>query len=248
EILTFNLAGSVFQSISAGPYFKFTPAVSFLVACETAREVDDIEARLRDGGSELMPLGSYPFSERYAWVIDRYGLSWQIMAMGGRKAGQKITPTLMFVGSQCGRSEEALIFYVSLFGDSAVGDIERYGPEAQPNAPTFVKHASFSLAGRDFAAMDSAQNHDFSFNEAISFMVFCDSQAEIDRYWSALSAEPEAERCGWLKDRFGLSWQIVPTALERLMGSGDEAARGRVMKAFLAMKKFDIAGLERAAL
>ncbi len=247
DLLSFELAGSAFQAISAGPLFKFTPAVSFLVACESNAEVDRYWKALSPGGSELMPLGPYPFSEHYAWVVDRFGLSWQLMAMGTRKAPQKITPTLMFTGQNCGRAEEAIRFYAAHFPGSLVGEIDRYGPGMEPNAPELVKHAAFALSGQAFAAMDSAYDHGFTFNEAISFMVSCETQGEIDRHWQALSAVPEAEQCGWLKDRFGLSWQIVPTALGRLMGASDEATRAKVTKAFLAMKKFDIAELERAA-
>ncbi len=247
DLLSFEIAGSRFQAISAGPYFKFTPALSFLVACDSPEEVDRYWALLREGGSELMPLGAYPFSGHYAWIMDRFGLSWQLMAMGDMKAPQKITPTMMFTGSNCGRAEEAIRHYVSIFEDSSVGTIDRYGPGMAPNGPELVKHAGFALGGRAFAAMDSALDHGFTFNEAVSFMVFCDSQVEIDRYWEALSADPEAERCGWLKDKFGFSWQIVPTALGRLMGSADEPTKARLTKSFLAMKKFDIAELERAA-
>ena len=248
DLLSFELAGSAFQAISAGPIFKFTPAISFLVACESHEEVDRYWKALSAGGSELMPLGAYPFSGHYAWVIDRFGLSWQLMAMGDLKAPQKITPTLMFTGQNCGRAEEAIRFYASLFDESSVGAIDRYGPGMEPNAPELVKHAAFALSGQAFAAMDSAYEHGFTFTEAISFMVSCETQDEIDHYWNALSAVPESEQCGWLKDRFGLSWQIVPTALGRLMGAADEAKRSRVTKAFLAMKKFDIEELEKAAL
>jgi len=247
DLVTIELAGSEFQLISAGPNFKFTPAISFLVACENAAEVDRYWSSLRTGGSELMPLGAYPFSEHYAWVIDRYGLSWQLMSTGGKPAKQKITPTMMFTGPQCGRAEEAIRSYASIFGDAEVGDIFRYGPGAAPNSEKDVMHADFRLEGLGFAAMDSAFPHGFTFNEAISFVVLCETQDEIDRYWKALSAAPEAEQCGWLKDRFGVSWQIVPTAMGRLMATSDEASRARVTRAFLGMKKFDIAELERAA-
>jgi predicted 3-demethylubiquinone-9 3-methyltransferase (glyoxalase superfamily) len=110
-----------------------------------------------------------------------------------------------------------------------------------------VKHAAFVLEGQEFAAMDSALDHPFTFNEAVSLLVYCDTQAEIDRFWDALSAHPEAEQCGWLKDRFGLSWQIVPRAMDRIMSEKDPAKLARVTEAFLKMKKFDLAELERAA-
>jgi predicted 3-demethylubiquinone-9 3-methyltransferase (glyoxalase superfamily) len=246
ETLTIELSGQEFILLSAGPPFKFTPAISFLVACSTHREVDQIWNRLHEGASDMMPLGAYPFSEKYGWLVDKFGLSWQVMHVGERKGGQKITPTLMFTGEQCGKAEEALSLYTSVLPDSKLGEILRYGAGEEPNAANTVKHAAFSLAGQDFAAMDSALEHGFSFNEAISLMLYCDTQAEIDRYWDALSAHPEAEQCGWLKDGYGLSWQIVPRRLGEMMSSGSPEAIARVTAAFLKMKKFDIAELEKA--
>lgn len=193
-----------------------------------------------------MPLDSYPFSGRYGWTEDRYGLSWQIMHAGERDPAQRITPTLMFVGEVCGKAEEAITFYTSVFPDAKVGDILRYGADEAPDREATIKHASFWLAGQEFAAMDSARDHDFGFNEAISFMVSCDTQEEIDQYWTALSAVPEAEQCGWLKDRYGLSWQVVPCAMDEMLRTGTKGQTARVTKAFLKMKKFDIAELQRA--
>jgi predicted 3-demethylubiquinone-9 3-methyltransferase (glyoxalase superfamily) len=246
DIVSLELAGRKFQFLSAGPYFKFTPAVSFLVTSGERAEVDRLWERLHLPGKELMPLGEYPFSARYAWIEDRYGLSWQLMYLPGN-AKTRITPSMMYTGAQLGKAREAVSLYTSVFGPSAVDHILPYGPGAEPNAADMVQHAGFSLLGEDFAAMDSAYEHGFTFTEAISFMVFCDSQEEIDRSWAALSAVPEAEQCGWLKDRFGLSWQIVPRRLGELMSEGDPEKRERVTTAFLAMKKFDIAGLEAAA-
>jgi predicted 3-demethylubiquinone-9 3-methyltransferase (glyoxalase superfamily) len=247
ETMSISLAGQDFALLSAGPEFKFTPAVSFLVGCETKAEVDRLRGRLLEGGSELMPLDAYPFSGRYAWVVDAFGLSWQLMYNGGAAIGQRIIPTLMFTGEQCGKAEEAVSFYASLFGKARIDHVLRYGPGEDPNGKDLVKHAAFGLEGQEFAAMDSALDHGSTFNEAISFMVYCDDQAEIDRYWGKLSAHPEAEQCGWLKDRYGLSWQIVPRALGRLMSSEDPARRARVTTAFLKMKKLDIAALEGAS-
>lgn len=246
ETLTISLMGQDFILLSAGPYFKFTPAVSFLVACDTKEEVDTYWSALREGGGELMPLGSYPFSGHYGWLSDKFGLSWQIMLMGDIGYRQKITPTLMFVGEECGKAEEAMNLYTKILPGSRIESILRYGPGAAPDAENAVKHGEFKLAGQTFAAMDSAYEHGFSFNEAVSLMVYCETQEEIDRYWNALSAHPEAEQCGWLKDRYGLSWQIVPTILDTLMGSGDAEKTARVTDAFLKMKKFDIEALRRA--
>src|SRR5437588_38782 len=171
DLLTIELMGQEFRLISAGPLFKFTPAVSFLVACDTKNEVDALWNELSKGGSALMELGEYPFSERYGWTQDRYGLSWQVMFAGEREIKQKITPTLMFVGDVCGKAEEAIDLYTSVFRRSKVGDILR-------EKEGIVKHAAFTLEGQDFAAMDSAREHKFAFNEAISFMVHCDTQEE----------------------------------------------------------------------
>ncbi len=246
EMVTIELLGQEFTLISAGPLFKFNPSVSFLVACRTKGEVDALWRRLSEGGSPLMELGAYPHSERYGWVQDRYGLSWQLMYMGDRKMGPRITPTLMFVGERAGRAEEAIEFYASVFDDAKVGGIVRYSALEGPDREGTVKHAALTLERQEFAAMDSALPHEFGFNEAISFMVHCDTQEEIDHYWGRLSADPSAEQCGWLKDKFGLSWQVVPTAMEEMLKDKDVEKLARVTAAFLKMKKFDIAKLREA--
>ncbi len=246
DLVTIQLAGQEFKLISAGPLFKFTPAVSFLVNCETIAEVDALWSELSKGGSALMPLGEYPFSERYGWTQDRYGLSWQVMLATGREIKQKITPTLMFVGEQCGKAEEAINLYGSIFRDVKVDHILRYGSDDHTDEPGTIKHAGFEIEGQSFAVMDSAHAHNFTFNEAISFMVNCDTQEEIDYFWEKLSADPTAEQCGWLKDKFGLSWQIVPTVMEKMLTDKNEAALARVTEAFLQMTKFDIAKLKEA--
>ena len=245
DVVSFELFGQPFMAISAGPLFKFTPAVSFLVRCRSREEVDELWDTLSEGGAALMPLDSYPFSERYGWTEDRYGLSWQVMH-AGEDFEQRITPTLMFVGEVCGRAEEAIDFYASLFPDSERGRVLRYAEGDEPDQEGTIKHAGFTLAGQEFAAMDSAHDHRFGFNEAVSFMVGCDTQEEIDYYWDILSAVPEAEQCGWLKDKFGVSWQVVPSVLGELLRSGTKEQTARVTEAFLQMKKFDIAELKRA--
>lgn len=246
DLLTIELLGQEFRLISAGPLFKFTPAVSFLIACDTKDEVDALWNELSKGGSALMELGEYPFSERYGWTQDRYGLSWQVMFMGEREIKPSITATLMFVGEQCGRAEEAINFYASVFHNTKVGHILRYGKNEEPDKEGTIKHADVALEGESFAVMDSARTHNFTFNEAISFTVHCDTQEEIDYYWAKLSAERKAEQCGWLKDKFGLSWQIVPTIMDEMLNDKDKAKVSRVTEAFLKMKKFDIAKLKEA--
>lgn len=246
DMVTIELSGQEFTLISAGPLFKFNPSVSFLVVCKTKDEVDALWEKLSEGGTALMELGEYPFSEKYGWTQDKYGLSWQVMFMGDQKIQQKITPTLMFVRDVCGKAEEAINFYASIFNNAKVGDILRYGRDEEPDKEGTVKHAAFTLLGQEFATMDSARSHNFTFNEAISLMMHCDTQEEIDYYWGKLSADPKAEQCGWLKDKYGLSWQIVPSVMGEMFKEKDEKKIARVTEAFLKMKKFDIAKLKEA--
>lgn len=246
EVAAVRLVDLEFSLLVAGPFFKFTPVVSFLIACKTKDEVEALWAELAKGGKPMMELGEYPFSEKYGWMEDKYGLSWQVMSVGDRAIEQKITPTLMFVGKQAGRAEEAMQFYGTVFNNSKIDNIWRYGEGELPDNPGTVKHASFTLESQKFAAMDSAYPHAFTFNEAISFVVHCETQEEIDRYWEELSADPKAEQCGWLKDKYGLSWQIVPTVMDEMFKGKDEKKLARLTAAFLKMKKFDIEGLKRA--
>ncbi len=246
DIVSFTLSEQSFMAISAGPLFKFNPSVSFQVKCKTKSEVDALWKKLSDGGTVLMELGEYPFREKYGWCNDRFGLSWQVIYTGPGEIKQEITPVLMFVGKVYGKTEEALNFYSSVFHDSKTGVIFRYGKGEEPDREGTIKFASFTLAGLEFVAMDSAHKHQFNFNEAISFLVSCNTQDEIDYYWEKLSAVPEAEACGWLKDRYGLSWQIIPTVMEEMMTTKDAQKLKRVTEAFLKMKKFDIAELKNA--
>lgn len=246
EVVTIELLDQEFTVLAAGPFFKFTPAVSFLVACNTKEEVDALWKKLSKGGTALMELAEYPFSEKYGWVQDEHGLSWQVMFMGDRKIKQRITPTFMFVGEQCGKAEDAINFYASVFNNAKVGDILRYGKNEGPDKEGTVKHAAFTLEGHEFAAMDSALKHNFTFNEAISFVLNCETQKEVDYYWKKLSADPKAEQCGWLKDKYGLSWQIVPTILDKMLQDKDTKKVTRVTQAFLKMKKFDFEKLKKA--
>jgi len=244
----FEIEKQSFIGLNGEPLFKFNPSICFLVACKTRGEVDALWAKLSErGGPALMELGTYPFSERYGWTQDRYGLSWQVMLMGERGAKQKIIPTLMFVGEQCGNAETAVDLYTGIFGHSAMGEIARYGRGEGQEEEGTVKHASFTLEGQQFAAMDSAREYSFSFNEAISFMVQCQNQREIDYYWGQLIGHGGHEGvCGWLKDKFGVSWQVTPAVLGEMLRDPDKDKVERVTRAFLKMKKLDIGELERA--
>jgi predicted 3-demethylubiquinone-9 3-methyltransferase (glyoxalase superfamily) len=253
DMVSFELSGQPFMAISAGPVFKFNPSVSFMVNFDPSREenarknLDALWEKLSAGGRALMPLDQYPFSEHYGWVEDKYGLSWQLILSNPEGEERSfIAPFLMFVGDVCGKAEEAANFYLSVFKDAKQGMAARYGKGQEPDQEGTIMFSDFMLEGQWFAAMDSAHQHNFAFNEATSFIVHCDTQNEIDDYWEKLSAVPEAEQCGWLKDKYGLSWQIVPTAMEEMMSRGTREQTDRVTQAFLPMKKLDIVQLKKA--
>ncbi len=253
DVVSFELWGQKFMAISAGPLFKFNPSVSFIVNFDPSREKDAGEKiikawnQLSEDGTVLMPLDKYPFSERYGWIQDKYGLSWQLILTNPEgEERPAIVPSLLFVGDKCGKAEEAINFYLSVFKNVKQGLIARYPKGMEPDKEGTIMFTDFMLENQWFAAMDSAQEHKFSFNEAISFMVYCDTQEEIDYYWEKLSAVLEAERCGWLKDMYGVSWQIVPSNMDEMMSRGTPEQLARVMKAILKMKKFNLAALQKA--
>ncbi len=248
KVLTgiFELSGYRFMALDGGPIFKINPSISFHVKCKTKDEVDNLFGKLSDGGKVLMELSEYPFSERYAWVEDKFGVSWQLIYVGEHEIKQKITPILLFVGDVAGKAEEAINFYTSVFHNAKIEMTQRYGKDDKPDKEGTVKYAHFMLEGQEFGAMDSAHEHKFSFNEAISFLVNCEDQKEIDKFWEALSAVSKSEICGWLKDKYGVSWQIIPKVMGELLSDPNKEKANRVMNAMLKMKKIIVADLEKA--
>ena len=253
DIVTFTLGGQPFMAINAGPLFKFNPAVSFIVNFDPSRDpnarenLDKAWEKLSEGGKALMPLQEYPYSKRFGWIEDKYGLSWQLMLTDPEGEERPfIIPALMFTRENLGLAEDAINFYVSVFKNAKMGSMIRFSKEMAPENEGAIQFADLMLEGAWFAVMDSPGPHDFGFNEAISFIVYCQDQKTIDYYWEKLSAVPEAEQCGWLKDKFGISWQIVPTAMDEMMTGGTRAQIDRVTQAFLPMKKLIIADLEKA--
>lgn len=265
DVVSFNLAGQPFMAISAGPYFTFNPSISFFLNFDPSRDknarknLDATWEKLSQGGSALMELDTYPFSERYGWIQDKYGLSWQlILSDPDGEERPFIVPSLMFAGDAYGKAEEAINFYLSVFKNSKQGIIVRYPKEmpartteevqsdGKPDNEGTIMFSDFMIEGQWFAAMDSAGEHKFAFNEAISLMVSCNTQQEIDYYWNKLTAVPESEQCGWLKDKYGVSWQIHPSIMDEMMKNGTRNQIDQLTKAFLPMKKFDIAKLQAA--
>ncbi len=239
----FELSGQKFTVLNGGPVFKFTQALSFFVQCETENEIDKLWEKLSEDSPKIFwPLKEYPFSKKYAWVTDKFGLSWQLNYTGSK---QKIAPFLMFDGKQSGKAEEAMSFYTTVFPNSHIDSVVHYGPENK-RCEGLVVHGVFKLSGQEFIVMDSGIPDNINFNESLSFVVNCEDQEEVDYYWNKLSAVPEAEQCGWLKDKYGVSWQIVPTILPRLLSNSDSSKSQKAVQAMLKMKKIDIAELENA--
>jgi predicted 3-demethylubiquinone-9 3-methyltransferase (glyoxalase superfamily) len=236
-------AGARLTLLDGGPQFRPSPNVSFFVVVATAGEADRAWSVLAEGGQPLMPIEAYPWSPRYGWIQDRFGVSWQVMTAPGPEA--RIVPCFMFAGTVHGRAEDAMKAWTAVFPASRVEAVERYGAgEGGPDGK--VKHGRFVLAGQPFVAMDSHVAHDRTFDEGVSVQVMCEDQAAVDRYWAALSAGGEPGPCGWLKDRFGVSWQVVPTAMRRWFSDENPAGRDRCFQAMLQMGKLDVGALERA--
>lgn len=241
----FSVDGFELLALNGGPHFTPNPSISFMVNCTDKAEVDALWEKLSEGGKALMPLDSYPFSERYGWIEDKFGVSWQIIYTTTPPT-QKIFPSLLFVGDVCGKAKEAMELYTSVFPNSRVGTIAPYPAGMEPDQEGTVMFGDFTLFGEAFAAMDSAREHAFAFSEGISLIVYVETQEELDTYWHALSAVPAAEQCGWLKDKFGVSWQVAPRILDDYIADPDPIKAGRVMQAMLQMKKLDIAALTAA--
>jgi len=240
----FEVEGYSFLGLNGGPIFKLTPAMSFFVHCKTADEVDEYWGKLSPGGKALMELGEYPFSKRYGWIQDTYGVSWQVI-LDTEPSPQKIVPCMLFTQRNFGKAEEAMRFYVSVFG-GAVATATKAPPGPPYNNGNALMYGEFTIAGEHLAIMDGPGEHKFTFSEAVSLIVNCNTQEEIDRYWNKLSAVKESEQCGWLKDAYGVSWQITPPLLDEMLRAENKEKAGRAMKAMLGMKKIDIAALQRA--
>lgn len=261
EVLTVDLRvdGFLITLINAGDEFRPNPAISFMLNFDpllfgrdeavTLSRLDEVWAKLGEGGRVLMELGEYPFSKRYGWVEDRYGVSWQLILTDPEGAPRPfVIPQLMFAGPVQNHAREAAEYYCSLFDDSGLGMVADYQEQTGPANAGSVIFGEFRLFDQWFAMMDSAVEQDFTFTPGVSLEVRCDDQAEIDRYWDALVEGGQEQPCGWLKDRFGVSWQVVPTALYDLLSEGDE---GRIERANAAVMstfgKLDLAAIQAAA-
>lgn len=243
-VIQIELSGQKFLLLNDGPAHLPNPSISFMVMCENAEETERYWNKLKDGGKIMMPLDAYPWSPKYGWIQDKFGVSWQVYTGTKDDAGQKFCPTLMFTRDHVGKAEAAIHFYTSMFPNSEIQGVQKYA-EGDGDRTDFVKHAQFKLNGFVAMAMDSSAAHEFSFNDGISLMVQCETQEEIDSYWEQLTSNGGFEvACGWLTDQFGISWQIIPKDIMKLMSDPERGQRR--MQAMMGMKKLIIKDLENA--
>lgn len=237
-VVYYKLMDSEFLNLNGGPHFQHTSAYSNFVSLKNASEVEKLWKALSQNGEVRMELNKYDWSEKYGWIKDRYGIEWQLMFDPEGEEG--IFPAMLFTNEMYGKGEVAINYYTGLFPYSQIETIYR-NPEDNK-----IMYASFKLNNKRFVLMEGPGEHgNAGFNESFSMTVACKDQNEIDYYWNEMTKNGGAEsQCGWLKDKFGLSWQIVPEGIERMMNGKNKE---KAMAAMLQMKKFDIAKLTAAA-
>jgi|WetSurMetagenome_2_1015567.scaffolds.fasta_scaffold08061_5 predicted 3-demethylubiquinone-9 3-methyltransferase (glyoxalase superfamily) len=242
--VAFKLEGQNFTALNGGPYFKLNQSISFFVYCESDIKIEKLYENLCEGGTVFFELDKYDWSPRYAWVQDKFGLSWQL-DVDKINNQQKILPAFLFVNDTVLKIKEAVNYYSTVFPDSKIIMEWPYDKSAGLPEGTLL-FAQFKLADHLFNAMSGTGEHKFDFNEAFSFVVNCADQTEVDYYWNKLTSDGGMEsQCAWLKDKFGVSWQIVPTRLIELLSDPDPVKAQKVMMAMLKMKKIIIADLEK---
>lgn len=246
-VMNIDLFGQKLMLLNGGPHFEKNASVSFMVICDTEDEVQQYWDQLLEGGMALMALDSYPWSKKYGWVKDRFGTTWQLF-LGEKADEQKLVPTLMFIHQNNGKAKEAMEFYTQTFPNSKIGNILHYKDGGEPNeVPENVQHAHFVIDGYSLFCMDNSYDHAFDFNEGISMVIMTDDQVETDHLWNTLiSGGGRESMCGWLKDKYGFSWQIVPKKLIQLMNDADQGKAQQVVQAMMKMHKIIIKDLEEA--
>ncbi|WP_312075774.1 VOC family protein [Chryseobacterium sp.] len=249
-VLNIDLFGQKLMLLNGGPHFEKNASISFMVLCETEEEVEKYWKPLSENGIVLMELGEYPWSKKYGWVRDRFGVTWQVY-LGEKQGEQKIIPTLMYIHQNNGKAMKAMEFYTKIFPNSKIGGVLKYGDgvgDENHEIPENVQHAHFEIDGYSFFCMDNSYDHQFDFSEGISIVVMTENQGQTDHLWNSLTSEGGRESmCGWLKDQFGVSWQIVPKRLIELMNDSNPEKAQKVVMAMMKMQKIVSADLEEAA-
>lgn len=244
DIITFDLLGNRFMAINAGPMFKFNPSVSFYVYCGSDDEIEGLYKKLLAGGKAIISLDKYPWSSKYAWVQDKYGVTWQL-DISDINSQQKILPSLLFTNDRFDKVKDAVDFYSEIFPDSKIILEATYHESVDVPKGTLL-FAQYKLNGYLINSMSSNLKHDFDFNESISLMIHCDSQDEVDYYWKNLTHDGQEQPCGWVKDKYGVSWQVVPAEMNEMMLTTDKEQLNRVTRVMLQMTKLDIKTLRQA--
>lgn len=243
EVVThYNLNGYQFTALNGGSQHQMTPAVSYFVYCGSDQEIERIYEALSKDGKVLMPLDQYPWTSKYAWVQDKFGVSWQL-DIDDIKVPQKIVPSLLFTDKKYTLIQKAFDHYDSIFNTHFLTSLP-YPISAGAPLGTH-QFAQFKLNNTVFNAMSNNARHDFDFTPGNSFVIECENQEEIDQCWNQLTEGGEAGKCGWLVDKFGVSWQVIPSQLGELMSNSDTSEA--VMDRMLEMKKIVIAELEEVA-
>ncbi|WP_284464698.1 VOC family protein [Chryseobacterium sp.] len=249
-VMKIDLFGQRLMLLNGGPQFKKNASISFMVICDTEDEVQKYWDHLLEGGMALMELGSYSWSKKYGWVQDKYGVTWQLF-LGEKSGDQKIVPTMMFIHQNNGKAKEAMELYTQTFPNSSIGNVLKYGDGSEghpiPEPAENVQHANFVIDNYTLFCMDNSYDHQFDFNEGISLVVMTDDQQQTDHYWNTLTSNGGRESmCGWLKDKYGVSWQIVPKRLIQLMNDSNQEKAYKVVQAMMKMQKIIIQDLEDA--
>lgn len=243
-VINLEIEGQKLMLLNAGPQFKPNLCLSLMVTCNSKEEVESYYHRLSEKGKVMMELDAYPWSEKYAWVEDKYGISWQLY-FNTEKPKQKISPVMMFTGKNAGKCKEALSYYTTIFPDSEIQGIMEY-EEGQGDIAGNVAHSQFIINDYVMMAMDSSHDHKTNFTEGTSMTVMTKDQDETDYYWNEFTKEGEESMCGWLKDKYGFSWQIVPYRLIELTNTHEVEKNQNAFGAMLKMKKIIIKDIEDA--
>lgn len=235
-VTTFELIGTKFMALNGGPMYKMTPAFSFSVYHENEMETRRLYNLLSKHGNILIPLDKYDWSPLYAWVEDKFGVSWQLDAnSSGQK--EKIIPTLLFVNQKNTMVKDAVEYYKNIFpGSDTI--FEAPFPPGTGMPEGSLLFARFRLNENVINIMCSTEYHDYDFTPGNSIVIECETQEEIDFYWEKLGKDGLYSMCGWLEDKYGVSWQIIPSVLPGLMMDPEKA--GKVAQAFMKMQKLEI--------
>lgn len=243
-VINIEIEGQKLMFLNGGPMFQPNLTLSLMMMCDSKEETESYFKKLSENGKVMMTLDAYPWSESYAWVEDQYGISWQLY-YSKEKYKQKFSPVMMFTGINNGNCKDALNYYTSIFPNSEIEGVMEY-EEGQDDTPGNVAHSQFSINDYMMMAMDSSHNHNAGFTEGTSMTIMTKDQEETDYYWDLFTAEGEESMCGWLKDKYGFSWQIVPHRLIELTNTYEVEKAQKAFGAMMTMKKIIIKDIEDA--